>query len=101
VKLGVETWNDFLKEVGWEADSIERTICHQVGKGHQDAVLAAIGVPAEKDFATYPYLGNVGTVSLPISAALAEEREFVLPGQRVAFLGIGSGLNCLLLGVEW
>ncbi len=101
VQLGVETWNDCLSEVDWEADSIDRTICHQVGKGHQEAVLAAIGVSPEKDFATYPYLGNVGTVSLPISAALAEERDFVQPGQRVGFLGIGSGLNCLLLGVEW
>ena len=23
------------------------------------------------------------------------------PGDRVGFLGIGSGLNCLMLGVEW
>ncbi|MFW6303928.1 MAG: 3-oxoacyl-ACP synthase III [Candidatus Sumerlaeota bacterium] len=101
VALGVETWSDFLKEVEWKADEIDKTVCHQVGKGHQDAVLAAIGVTPEKDYATYPYLGNVGTVSLPISAALAEEREFVQAGQKVGFLGIGSGLNCLILGVEW
>ena len=46
-------------------------------------------------------LGNIGTVSLPLTAALAEEREFLRPGDRVGFLGIGSGLNCLMLGVEW
>ena len=40
-------------------------------------------------------------VSLPITAALAEDREFLKPGDRVAFLGIGSGLNCLMLGIEW
>jgi hypothetical protein len=22
-------------------------------------------------------------------------------GERVGFLGIGSGLNCLMLGIEW
>ena len=27
--------------------------------------------------------------------------EFLRPGDRVGFLGIGSGLNCLMLGVEW
>ena len=43
----------------------------------------------------------MGTVSLPLTAALAEEREILLPGDRVAFLGIGSGLNCLMLAVEW
>ena len=25
----------------------------------------------------------------------------VQPGDRVGFLGIGSGLNCLMLGLEW
>jgi 3-oxoacyl-[acyl-carrier-protein] synthase-3 len=40
-------------------------------------------------------------VSLPLTAALAEEREFLRPGDRVGWLGIGSGLNCLMLGLEW
>ena len=43
----------------------------------------------------------MGTVSLPLTAALAEERGFLERGSRVAFLGIGSGLNCLMLGWEW
>ena len=59
------------------------------------------GIPAEKDFSTFEYLGNIGTVSLPLTAALAEERNFLQPGDRVGFLGIGSGLNCLMLGIEW
>jgi 3-oxoacyl-[acyl-carrier-protein] synthase-3 len=36
-----------------------------------------------------------------LTAALAEEREFLQPGHKVGFLGIGSGLNCLMLGLEW
>jgi 3-oxoacyl-[acyl-carrier-protein] synthase-3 len=43
----------------------------------------------------------MGTVSLPMTAALAEERQFLQPGHRVGFLGIGSGLNCLMLGVHY
>jgi 3-oxoacyl-[acyl-carrier-protein] synthase-3 len=38
---------------------------------------------------------------LPLTAALAEERDVIRPGDRVGFLGIGSGLNCMMLGVEW
>ena len=64
-------------------------------------ILKVLGIAPEKEFSTYEYLGNIGTVSLPLTAALAEEREFLLPGDRVGFLGIGSGLNCLMLGVEW
>ena len=32
---------------------------------------------------------------------LTDERGFLTPGDTVAFLGIGSGLNCMMLGIEW
>ena len=47
------------------------------------------------------HLGNMGTVSLPLTAALADEREALRPGDRVGFLGIGSGLSCIMLGLQW
>ncbi|MFH1747740.1 MAG: 3-oxoacyl-ACP synthase III [Planctomycetota bacterium] len=100
VQLGIETWRDFVVELCWP-DGVDKTICHQVGTANRDAILKSLGIPAERDFSTYPYLGNIGTVSLPITAAIAEEREFLQPGDRVGFLGIGSGLNCVMLGVEW
>jgi 3-oxoacyl-[acyl-carrier-protein] synthase-3 len=101
VDLGLRTWKAFLSRLGWAADTIDKVICHQVGTPHRDTILRTLGIAAEKEFSTYEYLGNIGTVSLPLTAALAEEREFLLPGDRVGFLGIGSGLNCLMLGVEW
>lgn len=101
VDLGFRTWTAFLAKLGWAAHSLDKVICHQVGAGHRDAMLKAFGIPPDKDFSTFPFLGNIGTVSLPLTAALAEEREFLQPGDRVGFLGIGSGLNCLMLGLEW
>ena len=62
-------------------DQPDRVICHQVGPTHQRAILDAIGIPAERDFTTFRYLGNIGTVSLPITAAIADEREFLQPGR--------------------
>jgi 3-oxoacyl-[acyl-carrier-protein] synthase-3 len=101
VALGKRTWTDFLEEMGWSTEQVDRVICHQVGTGHRMAILDAIGVSPERDFTTVSYLGNIGTVSLPITAAIAEQRGFLEPGQRVGFLGIGSGLNCLMLGINW
>jgi 3-oxoacyl-[acyl-carrier-protein] synthase III len=101
VDLGLRTWKAFLSRLGWAAETIDKVICHQVGTPHRDTILKALGISRDKEFSTYEYLGNIGTVSLPLTAALAEEREFLLPGDRVGFLGIGSGLNCLMLGVEW
>ena len=101
VELGLATWKDFLKELGWTKEQVNKIICHQVGSSHQEQILKVLGITKEKDFTTFEYMGNIGTVSLPITAALAEENEFLQPGDRVGFLGIGSGLNCLMLGFEW
>ncbi len=101
VDLGVKTWDSFLSRVGLRAEQIDKVICHQVGKGHREQVLATLGIPADKDFCTFPYLGNIGTVSLPLTAAIADERGFLERGDRVGFLGIGSGLNCLMLALDW
>ena len=100
VVLGTETFRAFVAELGW-SDGPDRVICHQVGAPHRKAVLNAMGIPLERDFSTFEYLGNIGTVSVPITAAIADERGFLDRGQRVGFFGIGSGLNCLLLGLEW
>ena len=100
IDLGQQTWKSFVEELGW-GEGVHRTICHQVGMSHRDAILSALGLVEEHDFVAYDYLGNTGTVALPLAAALAAEREFLEAGQRVGFLGIGSGLNCTMLGIEW
>ncbi len=101
VTLGIETFNAFREELAWSADQPDKIICHQVGATHQRNILDAIGISKSKDFTTFEYLGNIGTVSLPITVAIAAERRFLSPGDTVGFLGIGSGLNCLMLGIEW
>ncbi len=101
VVLGLDTWRALLAELGWTAAEVDRVVCHQVGSGHRDQILKALGVAAEKDFSTFPFLGNIGTVSVPLTAALAERRGALRSGHRVAWLGIGSGLNCLMLGARW
>jgi 3-oxoacyl-[acyl-carrier-protein] synthase-3 len=101
VELGTSTWNAFLREVGWNKDQVDKVICHQVGSSHRASILKSLSIPESRDFPTYPFLGNMGTVSLPLTAALAEDRQLLNRGDRVAFLGIGSGLNCLMLGLEW
>ena len=101
VQLGQQTWRAFLDEMRWTPAQLDRVICHQVGSGHQDAILKSLQVPKEKDFTTYRFLGNMGTAALPVTAAIAAERGWLAAGQRVGFLGIGSGLTCLMMGLEW
>ncbi len=101
VALGLETYQAFREELGWREKEPDRIVCHQVGATHQRSILEALGIPASKDFTTFRYLGNIGTVSLPITVAIAAERGVLARGDRLGLLGIGSGLNCLMLGVRW
>jgi len=101
VVLGIETFRAFRRELAVPENKPDKVICHQVGATHQRSILDAIGIDASQDFTTFKFLGNIGTVSLPITAAIAAEREFLTTGDLVGFLGIGSGLNCLMLGIEW
>jgi len=101
VDLGTRTWKTFLKSLEWTIDKVDRVVCHQVGVEHQNTILNLLNIPRSKDYTTFPFLGNMGTVSLPLTAAMAEERNIIKPGDRVGFLGIGSGLSCTMLGFIW
>ena len=101
VALAADTWKHFLAQNKWSIESVNKVICHQVGSANQKQVLTALNIPSEKEYPTYQHLGNMGTVSLPITAAIAHEQGFLKKGDNVSFLGIGSGLNCMMLGLEW
>jgi len=101
VTLCIETFEAFRHELNLNADQPNKIICHQVGATHQDTLLKSIGIPKDKDFTTFRYLGNIGTVSLPITTAMAAERGVLEAGDMVGLLGIGSGLNCMMLGLRW
>lgn len=101
IRTGAETFSDFLAEIGWTRQQIDRSFCHQVGATHRKMMLEAFGLNQELDFATFKWLGNTGSVALPITMAIGLEKEFVKPGERVGMLGIGSGINCLMIGAQW
>lgn len=101
VVLGENTYEAFKKELSLTSDQPDKVICHQVGSAHQKTILGTLDIPEEKDFTTFQFLGNIGTVSLPITAAIASERNFINKNDIVGFFGIGSGLNCMMLGIEW
>ncbi len=101
VDLVVKTFRRFRETFSLSDDKPDKFIGHQVGATHHQRFYQALGIDMKKDFSTFPFLGNIGTVSLPITAAIADERGFLQKGDFVAFIGVGSGLNCYILGVEW
>lgn len=98
VALAKDTWSDFSAAHG---ATFDRFICHQVGSVHRRKLYETLGLDLTRDFSTFETLGNTGSVALPATLAAAIAAGAVRDGQRVALLGIGSGLNCLMLALEW
>ena len=64
-------------------------------------MLDAMGLDPDRDSVTFPKLGNTGSVALPLTLAAAALSGHLKAGDRVAMLGIGSGINSVMLGVTW
>ncbi len=101
IETGVRNFQRFLSQSDWSVDDIDRTFCHQVGAGHRRLMLDSLSLEPENDFTTLEWLGNTGAVALPITMAIGIDQQVLQSGDNVAMLGIGSGINCVMLALEW
>jgi 3-oxoacyl-[acyl-carrier-protein] synthase-3 len=101
IAAGAVTFERFLAAAGWEPDDINRTFCHQVGVAHRKLMFESLGLDPKIDFATLETLGNTGAAALPVTMALGVEQGRLKKDDHVAMLGIGSGINCLMIAVDW
>ncbi len=101
IATGAAAFEKLLLETSWARQSIDRTICHQVGTRHREAMLGAMNLPLDRDSVTFNKLGNTGSVALPLSLAAAAVRGELRAGHATAMLGIGSGINSVMLACDW
>ena len=104
VALSIKTWEKTKKILGWREQDIDWVIGHQVGERHEKQMLKSLGLEKKKTWATYPLFGNTGSSALPLtlSQVMEGKRMGQTPqkGEKMALLGIGSGLTCLMLGMQ-
>lgn len=101
IETGLVNFAEFLHDTGWTRDDIHKTVCHQVGLAHRKRMLEKLQLDPQRDFATVEWLGNTGSAALPVTLGLALHDGFIQAGNRLALLGIGSGINSLMVGIEW
>lgn len=101
IATGKAAFAQLLLETDWSPADVSRTVCHQVGSRHRSAMLAELGLDPAHDSVSYPELGNTGSVALPLTLAAAATRGEIRTGNKVAMLGIGSGINSVMVGSTW
>ena len=98
--VGQRTFEQLLEHTG-DRSNFDATVCHQVGGTHRKMMLESLNMPTETDFTTFRWLGNTGSVALPLALALGLQSSGLRENSRVALLGIGSGINSVMISTTW
>ena len=101
IKLATKTFEATRQALGWVAAELDEFVIHQVSKVHTAAFTKAMGIDPKKVMTIFSEHGNIGPASVPIVLSKLREMGRLKKGDRVALLGIGSGLNCSMAEVVW
>lgn len=97
VELAREAWAEALTVFDWT--DLDWYVIHQVSQVHTAAITEALSIDPTRTPTIFSTRGNVGPASIPFTLALhADQFE---TGQRIACMGIGSGLNAAVVELAW
>ena len=101
IKLAQKTFIAAKAKLGWAVEELDEFVIHQVSKAHTAAFIKAFNIDPKKVMTIFGEHGNIGPASVPIVLSKLREDGRLKKGDRVALLGIGSGLNCSMAEVVW
>ena len=101
LKLAQKTFVAAKLALGWVVEELDEFVIHQVSQVHTQALIKAFGIDPGKVLTIFAEHGNIGPASVPIVLSKLRELGRLKKGDRVALLGIGSGLNCSMAEVVW
>ncbi len=101
IRLAQKTFLAARHALGWAVEELDEFVIHQVSQVHTAAFIKAFGIDPKKVLTIFGEHGNIGPASVPIVLSKLREMGRLKKGDRVALLGIGSGLNCSMAEVVW
>jgi 3-oxoacyl-[acyl-carrier-protein] synthase-3 len=100
-KVVVKTWSMFKDAFGWTNKMVDRLFTHQVSEPQRQIILKKLKFGPDIDYPTLEYLGNTASVAAPISLAIGVDNGAVKDGDKVILFGVGSGINSIVLAIQW
>ena len=100
VALAEKAWEQAKQTLNWKNEHVDRVFTHQVGRQHRTLLMERLKLNPALDFPTVEILGNTGAAALPMAMSMGLEQDPPKTGSQLALLGIGSGLNSIMLGVK-
>jgi 3-oxoacyl-[acyl-carrier-protein] synthase-3 len=94
------TIDQLLERSGLSIDEIDYFIPHQANKFMLDRLRGKLKIPAEKFFCDMEMTGNTVSSTIPVAFELAQHRQLIKKGDKVALVGFGVGLSWAATIVE-
>ena len=101
IKLAQNTFVAAREALGWAVEELDQFVIHQVSQPHTAAFIKNFGIDPKKVMTIFGEHGNIGPASVPIVLSKLKQLGKLKKGDRIALLGIGSGLNCSMAEVVW
>jgi acyl-CoA:acyl-CoA alkyltransferase len=101
IKLAQKTFTAAREALGWAVEELDQFVIHQVSQPHTAAFIKNFGIDPKKVMTIFGEHGNIGPASVPIVLSKLKQLGKLKKGDRIALLGIGSGLNCSMAEVVW
>lgn len=99
--LAARTWEKAVDELGWKIEDFHHCVLHQVSKIHTEKFCEIVGLDIKDVFRLYPNFANIGPAGVPIVLSKLNDAGKLKSGDRIALMGIGSGLNCTMAELCW
>lgn len=100
LQLIMDCW-DAAHLDGWSWRDVDMCVTHQVSAVYSREFAKRSGIPLDRLPMTFPFWGNVGPASVPMTLAREADQGHLSAGDRVLLLGVGSGLNTTLMEIIW
>ena len=99
--LAYKTFQAAVSSLGWVVGELDQFVVHQVSRVHTQSMIEKLGIDPAKVMTIFGEFGNIGPASVPIVLSKLKSNGRLKKGDRIALLGIGSGLNCTMSEVVW
>lgn len=99
--VGAQVWKEFQDSFGWNNESYDVLVSHQVGRQQGERFYNAVGIDSNKEFCIYNKYGNQVSAALPTALILAAEQGVIKEGHTALLTAYGSGLNTIFSAVKW
>jgi 3-oxoacyl-(acyl-carrier-protein) synthase III len=90
-----------LSEAGWALEEIDYFFTHQVSSKTIELLAMCLGIPIGKMIWVSDQLGNVASVSIPLSLHVANTKGMLKHGNKIAIIGLAAGISISVQLMVW